>query len=193
MFNTLTSVQTGEAVPLLQPIDNRDGRLKVGLRQLELVVGWYNVTGEESFTVAPSGRPEKTTQVSPGLWGFGELKQRIEHDGVELQVNRSNGMVTLIVLAGRELRLSDGLLDLLGLDDGKGGDWLNPGTYKGDGPVHFSPTRSLHIHLEQQLRTRRPLHSPRFSRRQLCCRVRPPRVPEFRAPDVQASPAWNGR
>ena len=121
MFHLLTNVQSGEAVPLLQPIDNRDGRLRVALRQLTYTVGWYNVVQDESFSWRSDGAAEKTSLVSPGLWSFRELQRRVQYDDVELQVDRSNRLITLTVPEGREVKFSDGLLGLLGLDDGKGG------------------------------------------------------------------------
>ena len=151
MIHVITSVQSGEVVPLLQPIDNRDGQLRVALRQLTYTVGWYNVVQDESFSWRSHTADEQTVKISPGLWSFRDLKQRVTYvnDDVELEVNRSTGLITLTVPEGLEVKFSDGLLDILGLDDGKGGDWLNPGTYLGDRPVQFSPTQTLRVHLDQ--------------------------------------------
>ncbi len=58
-----------------------------------------------------------------------------------------NGLITLTVASGREVLLSDGLLTLLGLDDGLGGVWLDAGVYTGDRPVNFATRQMLWIHL----------------------------------------------
>jgi hypothetical protein len=58
-------------------------------------------------------------------------------------------MTTLVVPEGMEVQVSDGLLTLLGLDDGLGGKTLDAGTYTGDRPVNFARTKTLNVHLEQ--------------------------------------------
>ena len=60
-----------------------------------------------------------------------------------------NGLITLNVDRGWAIRLTDGILTLLGLDDGLGGEWLTAGNYTGDRPVNFAPTKMLHLYLEQ--------------------------------------------
>ena len=50
MFLTLTNVQSGGAVSLLQYIDNRSGNVRVGLRSVTYTVGWYNVGARESIS-----------------------------------------------------------------------------------------------------------------------------------------------
>lgn len=149
MSHTLTNVQKGEAVQLLQPIDNRDGRLKMALCSLDYTVGWYNIAQEEKLSWRTEGVPAKQVTVPPGLWSFHELQKHIQVDDISIEVSRTNGLVTLSVPGELEVMISDGLLRLLGLDDGRGGDWLNPGIYVGDRPVGFSPTKTLRIHLEQ--------------------------------------------
>ena len=62
-------------------------------------------------------------------------------------MSRVNGLITLTVASGREVLLSDGLLTLLGLDDGLGGVWLDAGVYTGDRPVNFATRQMLWIHL----------------------------------------------
>ena len=67
MFFMLTNVQSG-AVALQEPIDNRNGNLRVGLRSITYMVGLYNVGAGESISWrAPSNnesrrsRPRSTT------------------------------------------------------------------------------------------------------------------------------------
>jgi len=43
MFQTLTNVQDGAAVPLQQPIYNQNGNLWVCLCSITYTVGWFNV------------------------------------------------------------------------------------------------------------------------------------------------------
>ena len=42
MFQTLSNVQSGDAVQLQQSIENSKGNLRVGLRSISYTVGWYN-------------------------------------------------------------------------------------------------------------------------------------------------------
>jgi hypothetical protein len=156
MFQTLTNVQSGEAIGLLQYIDNRDGNLCVGLRSITYTVGWHNVSSGQTFSWRSTGWLDTAWQstvsqptvvnVDPGLWGFDLVKEVVEGTGVTLEVNRANGLITLTVPGGREVQFTAGLLDLLGLEDD---GWLDAGTYAGDRPVNFAPIKTLYVHLEQ--------------------------------------------
>ena len=50
MFQTLSNVQSGEAIRLQQCIDNRGGNLRIGLRTITYTVGWYNIEDGESIS-----------------------------------------------------------------------------------------------------------------------------------------------
>ena len=156
----LTNVQSG-AVALQEPIDNRNGNLRVSLRSITYMVGWYNVGAGESISWrAPSNnesrrpRPRSTT-VAPGLYGIEDLIKLLEEAAndrsarIAISTNRLNGLLTLTVTNGWEVQITNGLLTLLGLEDGRGGRWLVSGAYDGDRPVNFTTTKSLHVHLNQ--------------------------------------------
>ncbi|GFS05152.1 hypothetical protein ElyMa_001192800 [Elysia marginata] len=64
-------------------------------------------------------------------------------------VSKMDGLITLEVTSGWGVLLSDGLLKILGLNDGLGGVWLDAGVYTGDRPVNFTTRRMLWIHLEE--------------------------------------------
>ena len=154
MFQTLSNVQRGEAIPLQRYIDNRDGRLRIGLSSITFTVGWYNVESKETFMWRNSGGgPTNTINIPPGLYSFTQLKDIIE--GVHpvlpatLVVSKVNGLITLTVANGKEVLLSDGPLHLLGLDNGLGGVWLDTGIYTGDRPVDFATQKMLRVHLEE--------------------------------------------
>lgn len=153
MFHTLSDVQRGEAVPLQQYIDNRDGHLYIGLKSITFAVGWYNIEQGETFSWRSTGGPEEPLNIPPGLYGFVQLQEVLEEASSSpthtLEVSRVNGLITLTVASGREVLLSDGLLMLLGLDDGLGGVWLDAGVYTGDRPVNFATRQMLWIHLEE--------------------------------------------
>ena len=145
MFHTLLDVQ--------QYIDNRDGHLYIDLKSITFAVGWYNIEKGETFSWRNTGGLEETLNIPPGLYGFDRLKEVLE--GVSsspthtLKVSRVNGLITLTVASERGVLLSDGLLTLLGLDDGLGGVWLDAGVYTGDRPVNFATGQMLWIHLEE--------------------------------------------
>ena len=151
MFHTLTSVQRGEAVPLQKCIDNCNGDLRVGLRSITYCVGWFNIPSGESFSWGNDGSLIQTAEVSPGLYSWAQLRDLLKqiHNGITLEVSRVNGLITLKVNHGWAIRLTDGILTLLGLDDGLSGKWLTAGNYSGDRPVNFTPTKMLYLHLEQ--------------------------------------------
>ena len=137
MFHTLSNVQRGEAIPLQRCIDNRDGRLSIGLRSITFAVGWYNIEHGETFSWRFTGGSEETLNIPPGLYGFDRLKEVLKGTTHTLAVSRESGLITLEVAPEREIRLSDGLLALLGLDDGLGGVWLDAGVYTSDRPVNL--------------------------------------------------------
>ena len=149
MFHTLSNVQRGEAIPLQRCIDNRDGRLSVGLRSITFAAGWYNIEHGEKFSWRSTGGPEETLNIPPGLYGFDRLKEVLKGASHTLTACGENGLITLTVAPKRGIRLSDGLLALLGLDDGLGGVWLDAGVYTGDRPVNFATRQMLWVHLEE--------------------------------------------
>ena len=63
-----------------------------------------------------------------------------------LVVNPVNGIVNLVVAVGHEILLTDGLLDLLGFDEGL---WLGAGSYTGDRIINFTGVGVLNVHLDQ--------------------------------------------
>ena len=160
MFFMLTNVQSG-AVALQEPIDNRNGNLPVGLRSITYMVGWYNVGAGESISWrAPSNNESRrshprSTTVAPGLYGIEDLIKLLEEAAndrsarIAISTNSLNGLLTLTVTNGWEVQITNGLLTLLGLNDGRGGLWLDSGAYDGDRPVNFTSTKSLHVHLNQ--------------------------------------------
>ena len=153
MFHTLTNVQTGAPVPLQQYIDNRKGDLCVGLKSITFAVGWFNIEEGETFSTRDNGGSEITINIPPGLYSFEQLKAVLEESlnitTRSLEVSRVNGLITLTVANGWEVLLSDGLLALLGLDNGLGGVWLDAGVYTGDRPVNFAARQMLWVHLEE--------------------------------------------
>ena len=97
------------------------------------------------------GGTEETLNIPPGLYGFVQLQETLEGASPSathtLEVNKVNGLITLAVASGRGVLLSDGLLTLLGLDDGLGGVWLNAGVYTDDRAINFATRQMLWIHL----------------------------------------------
>ena len=155
MFHTLSNVQRGEANPLLRCIDNRDGRLAIGLRSITFTAGWYNIEKGEKFSWKNTGRGdsavEESLTIPPGLYGFDRLKEVLKgaSSSPTLTACGENGLITLTVVPGWVILLSDGLLSLLGQDDGLGGVWLDDGVYTGDRPVNFATRQMLWVHLEE--------------------------------------------
>ena len=150
MFHTLSNVQRGEAIPLLRCIDNRDGQLAIGLRSITFAAGWYNIEKGEKFSWKNTGSAvEESLTIAPGLYGFDRLQEVPKGASHTLTVCGENGLITLKVAPGWTILLSDGLLALLGLDDGLGGVWLDAGVYTGDRPVNFATRQMLWVLLEE--------------------------------------------
>ena len=59
MYQTVTNVQRGEAVGLLQYIDNRtDINIRVGLRSITYTVGWNNLGSSETLSWPSNDGPQ---------------------------------------------------------------------------------------------------------------------------------------
>lgn len=150
MFHTLSNVQSGKSVSLQQYIDNRAGNVLVGLRSITYWIGWHNVEAETNLWYHNGTNIENSHFHSfpPGLYSFDQLKEIIlsTEVGLTLDVNRTNGIVTMVIPANTQVALSAPLRNLIGLDDE---GWLDPGTYTGDRPVNFTIAKALYIHLDQ--------------------------------------------
>ena len=82
-----------------------------------------------------------------------------------IPVNRTNGLIHMIIPAGHEIFLPEAIRYLLGLEDDDSIGWLTAGEYEGDRAVEFSPKRLL-IYLKQ-LSTSTNFESTQLSKNQL--------------------------
>ena len=152
MFQTIGNVQKGEAVGLQQYIDNRCGKLRAGLRSLTYTVGWYNVM--EGLSFLEWHHDDQLTQlvkVPPGLYGFKEVKAVLEsgESDVLLEVNKTNGIVTLTISPDWELKIPHSLTILLGLKDTLGDQRITNSHYVGARSLDFALYKAVCLYLEQ--------------------------------------------
>ena len=117
------------------------------------IVGWNNIQDGESISWHA---PEEDSHIfrysiAPGLYNFTYFKNLVRRLGanITLTADRHNGLILLILPRGWLVQFTDGLLNLMGLDDGLNGQWLEAGTYNGDRLVDFTGTKTLHVHLDQ--------------------------------------------
>lgn len=146
MFQTIADITTGPTY-LQQPIDNRDGYLRVGLRSITYTVGWFNVTKNERV-ISSKGM---SSVVRPGLWTLQQLRLhlRASFKDLILTPDETNGLLQLDVQPAQgNVRFSEGLLQLLGFEQTHGFFQAGRGV-RGQRPVNFSTNRLLFIHLEQ--------------------------------------------
>ena len=112
-------------------------------------VGWYNIYKEQSWRWAREDTPNNSTEVKiqPGLYSFSDLVEILvsQVEGFVITVNRTSGLINMVIPAGYQVWLPEAIRYLLGLEDE---DWLSAGEYEGDFPVEFSPKRLL-IYLKQ--------------------------------------------
>ena len=146
MFLTLTDASRGKPYSLNQPIESCK---QIGIRTIFMWVGWYNIYTEQTWRWAQEGERRNSTEVKiqPGLYSFSDLVQMLtgQVEGFTITVNRTNGLINMIIPAGYQVWLPEAIRYLLGLEDE---DWLSAGEYEGDFPVEFSPKRLL-IYLKQ--------------------------------------------
>ena len=138
MFITLRDVSKGKPYSLNQSIESCK---QIGIRAVYMWVGWYNIYKEQSWRWAEETEPRNSTEVKiqPGLYSFSDLVQMLtgQVEGFTITVNRTNGLINMIIPAGYQVWLPEAIRYLLGLEDE---DWLTAGEYEGDFPVEFSPS-----------------------------------------------------
>ena len=68
----------------MEPIDNQNGNLRVGLRSINDTVGSFNIGLQEAFSWRPSGKTEimGTIPFPPGLYSFLRLINLFSEIGV---------------------------------------------------------------------------------------------------------------
>ena len=89
-------------------------------------------------------------KIQPGLYSFSDLVETLtsQVEGFTITVNRTNGLINMIIPASHEIWLPEAIRYLLGLEDDDSIGWLTAGEYEGDRAVEFSPKRLL-IYLKQ--------------------------------------------
>lgn len=126
--------------------------MRIGLRSITYTVGWYNLETQEILVrVGNSGGITTPLYITAGLYSFTAIQELLEqaHPGISILVSRYDGIAQLSIPTAVDIKFTDQMCAILAIDDGLGGQWLDPGTYVGDRPVSFAPVRALHVHLEQ--------------------------------------------
>ena len=131
MYITLRDINIRKRYRFDYPIE----KTMIGLRSLNLWVGWYNISNE-SITCFVDNKTPKTVKLAPGLYSFNMLANfiMIEAPGVDVSASEPTGVVEINIPKGLKLSLSEGPKNLLGIYDSNP---LNPDTYVGDVPIDF--------------------------------------------------------
>jgi len=107
-------------VPLQLCTDNR-----VSLRSLTYMVRWYNIEDGESISwrAAKDGSQISNYTFVPGLYNFTQFKNIVNRLGVRISLglDRTNGLIKVNLPRGWLVKFTDGLLNLMGLNDGLNG------------------------------------------------------------------------
>ena len=133
------------------PIDNQDGTLKIGIKNIGYWVGFYNIYGDQICRYARNGQDSVDFKIEPGLYSFNEISRDLRKDvkGLSLALNKTTGLIELSIPDDVELWLPEAVKYMIGLDDD---GWLR-GNYVGDRPVEFLPVRGISIYLDEALTT----------------------------------------
>ena len=135
MFITLTDVSRGKQYSLNQSIESCK---QIGIRTIFMWVGWYNIYKEQSWRWGREDTLNNSTKVKiqPELRSFSDLVEILtsQVERFVFTVNRTNGLINMIILAGYPVWLPEAIRYLLGLEDE---DWLSAGEYEGDRAVEF--------------------------------------------------------
>ena len=112
--------------------------------------GWENIEPGERFSWRRGKGNVTTIDIPCGKYGFDKFQSIINGEPFgSLTINKENGLINLTVANQHEVRMTNGLLDLLGLDDGRGNRWIDAGIYIGDRLVNFATRKLLFIYLDQ--------------------------------------------
>ena len=132
---------------LPEPIDNQEGKLKIGIRSMGYWVGIYNITEIQSCRWARSGEPGTDFQIQPGLYTFKGLARDLKKvvKGLTMLLDKTTGLVHLSLPEEVSLWVPDAVKELFGLDDE---GWLQ-GRHVSDRPVEFLPVGGINIYLDQ--------------------------------------------
>ena len=89
--------------------------------------------------------------IAPGQYNFTYLRNVVRRLGINisLSIDRHNGLILLVLPRGWLVKFTDGLLNLMGLDRGLNGQWLEAGTCNGYRLINFTGTKTVHVHLDQ--------------------------------------------
>ena len=95
--------------------------------------------------------PRTNYSFAPGLYTFAHFKNIVRRlrSNISLSLDNASGLIKLQIPPEWVVKFTDGLLNIMGLDDGLNGQWLETGVYDGDRPADFAGPKALHIHLDQ--------------------------------------------
>ena len=120
MLITLTDVSRGKPYSLNQSIKSCK---QIGIRTIFMLVGWYNIYKEQSWRWAREDTPNNSTEVKiqPGLYSFSDLAEILtcQVEGFTITVNRTNGLINMIIPASYQVCLPEAIRYLLGLEDSR--------------------------------------------------------------------------
>lgn len=133
------------------PIDNSEGKLKIGIRNIGYWVGFYNIYEKERCRWGRSGEEGTNFTIEPGLYNFKEISRDLRKavKGLNLVLNKTSGIIDLHLPDGVILWIPEAVKYMLGLDDE---GWLQ-GVHEGDRPVEFLPAGGICIYLDEMSTT----------------------------------------
>ena len=134
---------------------------------MTLTVGWFNIEEETSFEEWNEiTSVTKTVVVEPALYTFDDLKWLLEsgESNVLLRATQRNGIVSLTVGAGWEIKLPPTIITLLGLDPALAGGWIMSGTHKGVKSLDFATIKDIYVHLQEVSTNNNAINGERLTR-----------------------------
>ena len=150
MYSTHKLIPNGnimDGTHLLSPLKANN----VGISEVFFTNNWYNLTSSGKIQSRPHGRktPVDTTAIDPGLYTFNNLKKLIP--GNDLLLNETAGYVYIIIPQGVDIKFSNNLLNLFGINPGGWlvaetkhvSDYIAPITIKRNFTIHLGETESI--------------------------------------------------
>ncbi len=136
------------------PIDNREGKLTIAIREMFYRVKWFNISGTKKNNWVKkfdNGRLASELTLRDGYYGFCELKKVLKdkHE-IDLDLSDANLSVTLTFKQVQSTyRFAKKLANILGFENNTFNVNTNKFTFEGDNPLDLEVNSPLLVHLEE--------------------------------------------
>lgn len=138
MIVSIKNVNGGSPFTLSKPINNKDGKLKIGIKHIGLWQGMYNIREDQTGSYG-----DNNFTIEAGLYTFRDIATILKQlEGLEIVINKKTGLVE--ITSPNNLLLPKPVRNMLGFDDE-----IMQGEFIGDRVAEFLPHGGISIYLDE--------------------------------------------